>query len=91
MSQYILYLLIFVVNNRDQFLLNLEIHNTNTRHNSILCLCVANLHTYQRGVYYSGIMDFNSLPFNITKFSDNPRTFKSPLKNLDIEFLSFIR
>jgi hypothetical protein len=84
MSQYILSLLTVVVNNRYQFLMNLEIHNTNITHSSILRLRLTNLHTYQRGVYYAGIRAFNSLPFNITKLSDKPRTFKSTVKNFYI-------
>jgi hypothetical protein len=55
MSQYILSLLILVVNNRDQFLINSEIHNINTRHSSNLQLPSVNLDIYQMGVYYSGI------------------------------------
>jgi len=46
MSQYILFLLIFVVNKRDQFLINPEIHNINTRHSSNLHLSSANLDIY---------------------------------------------
>ena len=66
-SQYILSLLIFVVNN--QFLINSEIHNINTRHSSNLHLSSANLDIYQEGVYCSGSKVFNSLSFNIKKFS----------------------
>ena len=75
MSQYVLSLLIFVVNSRDQFLINSEIHNIITRHSSNLHLPLANLDIYQRGVYCSGIKIFNILPFNITNISDNPKTF----------------
>ena len=81
MSKYILSLLVLIVNNSDQFLMNSEIHNINTRHSSILHLCSANLDVYQKGVYHSGIKIFDSLPLNIKKFSDNLRTFKSALKN----------
>jgi len=81
MSQYTISLIIFVVNKRDQFLINSEIHNVNTRHSSKLHLPSAKLDIYQKGVYYSGIKIFNSLPLNIKKFSDNPRTFKSALKH----------
>jgi hypothetical protein len=70
MLQCILSLLIFVVNNRVQFLISPEIHNMNTRHNSSLHLPVANLDIYQKGVYYSGIKIFNSLHFNIKTFFD---------------------
>jgi hypothetical protein len=79
-SQYILSLLISVVNNRDKFLINSEINNTNTRHISNLHLPSANLDIYQTGVHYSGTKICNSLTFTIKKFSNNPRTFKSALK-----------
>jgi hypothetical protein len=67
MSQYILSLRIFLVNNRDQFLINSEIHNINIRHSYNLHLPSVNLDIYQMGVHYSDIKIFNSLPFNIKK------------------------
>jgi len=79
-SHYLLSLLIFVVNNRDQFLINSEIHNVNTRHGTNLHLTSANLDIYQKGVYCSGGMVFNSLSLNIKKFSHNLRSFKSTVK-----------
>jgi len=54
MSQYILSILKFLVN-RDQFLINSEIHNVNTRHSFNLHLALENLDIYQKGVYYLGI------------------------------------
>jgi len=41
-SQYMLSLLVFVVNNRDQFLINSEIHNINIRHISNRLLTLEN-------------------------------------------------
>jgi len=79
--QYMLSLLMLVVNNTDQFLINSEIHNINTRHSANLHLPSANLDIYQKRVYYPGINIFNNLPFNIKKFSDNLRTFQSALKH----------
>ena len=70
-SQYILSLLLFVVNNRHQFLIISEIRNINTRHSSNLHLPSANLHIYQKRFYYSRVKIFNIFPFNINKFSDN--------------------
>jgi len=58
MSQYILSLLIFVVNNRDTILIISEIHNINTRHISNFHLPSANLDIYQKGIHYSGIKIF---------------------------------
>jgi hypothetical protein len=46
-SQYILSLLIFGVNNKEQFLINSEIHNKNMRHSSNLHLHSANLDIYE--------------------------------------------
>jgi hypothetical protein len=76
-SQYIFPLLVFIVNNWDQFLINSDICNINTRHSSNHLLPLANLGIYQKGVYYSGIKIFNSCPINIKKFSVNPRIFKN--------------
>jgi len=61
-SQYILSLLLFIVNNKNHFHVNSEIHGFNTRQNSNLHQPQANLSMYQKGAYYSGINVFNSLP-----------------------------
>jgi len=76
MPQYVLSLLTFVSNNREQYFANSEIHNINTRHTSNLHLPRAHLNIYQKGVYYSGIKIFSSLPQDIKTYNDNPRTFK---------------
>ena len=52
MSQYVLSLLTFVPNNREQYFANSEINNINTRHNSNLHLPRAHLKIYQKGVYF---------------------------------------
>jgi hypothetical protein len=75
-SQYILSLLTFVSNNRKQYFANSEIHNINTRHTYDLHLPRTHLSIYQKGVYYSCIKIFNSLPRNIKTHTDNPKTFK---------------
>jgi len=80
MSQYIFSLLTFVSNNREQYFANSEIHNINTRHTSNLYLPRAHLNIYQKGVYYSSIKIFNSLPQNIKTYINNPRTFKKVVK-----------
>jgi hypothetical protein len=79
-SQYILSLLTFVSNNKEQYFANSEIHNINTRHTSDLHLPRIHLNIYQKGVYYSGIKIFNSLPRDIKAYTDNPRTFKKAVK-----------
>jgi hypothetical protein len=82
MSQYALSLLTFVSNNREQYFANCEIHNINTRHTSNLHLPRAHLNIYQKGVYYSGIKIFSSLPRDFKIYIDNQRTFKKAVKNL---------
>jgi hypothetical protein len=69
-----------VSNNKEQYFANSEIHNINTRHTSKLHLPRAHLNIYQKGVYYSGIKIFNSLPQDIKTHTDNPRTFKKAVK-----------
>ena len=81
MSQYILSLFIFVSNNREQYFANSEIHNINTRHTSDLHLPMAHLNIYQKGVYYSGIKIFNSLPWDIKTYIENTRTVKRAVTN----------
>jgi hypothetical protein len=70
MSQYILSLLTFVSSNREQYFANSEIHNINTRHTSTRHLPRAHLNIFQKGVYYSGIKIFNSLPRDIKTYTD---------------------
>jgi hypothetical protein len=62
--------LFVVYYNRDKFFIISEIHNTNTGHSSNIHLPLADLHIYQKRVYFSGIKIFNNLSFNINKFSD---------------------
>jgi hypothetical protein len=82
MSQYILSLITFVPNNREEHFANSEIHNINPRHTSNLHLTRAHLNIYQKGVYYSGVKIFNSLLQDIKTYTDNPRTFKKAVKKL---------
>ena len=81
MSQYILSLLTFVSNNREQYFENSEIHNINTRRTFNLNLLRVHLNIYQKGVYYSGIKIFNSLPWDIKTYTENPGTFKKAVRN----------
>jgi len=76
-SQYILSLLILVVDNKNLFYVNSEIHSINTRQNSNLHQPQANLTLYQKGAYYSGIKVFNNLSPNIRNLSCDAKRFKS--------------
>jgi hypothetical protein len=87
-SQYILSLLLFVINNRDYFMVNSEIHNISTRTKSNLHHPISNLSTYQKDTYYPGIKVFNSLPTQIKDLSQNIKEFESAVQNF-LHFYSF--
>jgi hypothetical protein len=87
MSQYVLPLLKFVLNNREQYYANFEIHNINTTHTKNLHLTRTHLSIYQKEVYYPGIKIYNSLPRNIKTHIDNPKTFKKAVNKFFIHKL----
>jgi hypothetical protein len=60
---------LFVTKNKDQFLFNSQVYKINTRKTSNLYLPTANLATYQKGVYYSGIKIYNHLKTAINNLS----------------------
>jgi len=91
MLQYILSLLTFVSNNREQYFANSEIHNINTSHTSNLHLPRAHLSIYEKGVYYSGIKIFISLPRDIKTYIDSPRTFQKAVKSFIHKILLLIK
>jgi hypothetical protein len=65
-----------VVENKYSFQTNNEYHNLDTRHRNNLYLPQANLTTYQKGAYYSGIKIFNNLPSEIKNVAGNSKNFK---------------
>jgi hypothetical protein len=75
--QYIFSLLLFAVNNNDQYKLNSEIRNINIMQNSSLYQPLSNLTMCQKGTYYFGIEIFNNL------HSDKKRIVSTMLNNLD--------
>jgi len=81
-SQYILPLLSFVVQNKDQFSNNVEIHNMNIRHNMYLHPPSLNLTLSEKGVHYSGIRLFNHLPVLVKQLAGDIKLFKPALRNL---------
>jgi hypothetical protein len=56
-------LLLFVINNMEQYMINSEVYHISTRQHSNLHLPLPNLTKYQKGVYYLGIKIFNVLPY----------------------------
>jgi len=79
-SQYIFSILLFVTKNKDQFLSNSQVHKINTRQTSDLYVPTANLATYQKGVYYSGIKIYNHLPTTFKDLSGDKNKFTLALK-----------
>jgi hypothetical protein len=80
-SQYIL-LALFIVNNKENFVINSDQHSIHTRSCNNYHVLQANLTTYQKGVYYSGVKMFNNLPNDIKKFSYNSNKFKIAARQL---------
>jgi hypothetical protein len=67
--QYIYSLLMFVVENKDLFKLNSDIHIIGTRHNNDFHLPSAQSKLFQKEVFYSGIKTYNHLPLTIKELS----------------------
>jgi hypothetical protein len=61
-SQYILSLMIFMINNLEHFTFNCAIHDQATRHRGNLHVLQSHLVLRQKGVRYMSINIFNSLP-----------------------------
>jgi hypothetical protein len=80
-SQYVLSLLLFVVNNRNYFIPNSAYHDSNTRHRNDLHLPQTTQAMYQKGVYYSDVKVFNSVPKTLKDISNKPSKFKIALKH----------
>jgi len=69
MSQYLLSLLMFVVQNINLFSTNIENHNIDTRQRNNLYLPQPNLTIYQKAAYYLGINSLIIYPWRLRKKS----------------------
>ena len=79
--QYILSLLMFLNENKNQFTVNSEIYHYTTRQQSNFHQSLANMTKYQKGISYLGVKVFNKLPLYIKEEFDNSKKFKQSLKN----------
>ena len=84
-TQYIFSTLMFVVKHEDIFIINVESHKINTRQKLDFHVPSVSLTKVQKGVYYSGITLFNSLPLNIKKVAHNINKFKHELRKFLME------
>jgi hypothetical protein len=79
-SQYVLFLVLFMIRNKNQFQVNSEIHQINTRQHANLHQPSVNATKYQKGVHCIGVKLFNMLPIYTKAESDNPKKFKAALQ-----------
>ena len=77
--QYILSLMLSIIDNPNNFRTGLEMHGLYTRRRNHLFTPVANLASVQKGITYSGIKIFNSLPNSILNHRNDRNTFKNEL------------
>ena len=86
-SQYILSLLLFMIRNKNQFQVNSEIHEINTRQHANLHQPSINATKYQKGVHCIGVKVFNMLPFYLKAEVDNPNILKQYYKNTYVKII----
>ena len=77
--QYILSLMLFIVDNQKIFLTNAYVHGLDTRNKNHLYLPIVSLSCVQKGGSYSGVKIFNSLPSNIQSHGCDRKRFKNKL------------
>jgi len=83
--QYILSLMLFIVDNKKDLLtytyvhMCTYVHSLDTRNKNHLYWPVVSLFCVQKGVSYSGVKIFNSLPSNIQSYSNDRKRFKNKL------------
>ena len=79
-SQYILSLMLFVIENQQDFLTSAYVHGFDTRNKNQLHLPSLSLSCVQKGVLYSGSKLFNNLPSNIMDYKGDRKKFKKEHK-----------
>ena len=71
--------MMFIVDNKKTFQINFSVHRLNTMNKNQLHLLIANLSCCRRGVSYSAMKIFNSLPNNVKNFGNDRLHFKTVL------------
>ena len=77
--QYILSLMLFLVDTEKDFPTNAYVHGLDTRNKNHLCLPIVSLSCVQSGVLYFRVKIFNSLPSNIKSHRNDRKGFKNRL------------
>jgi len=75
--QYILSLMLFIIDNPNNFQTGVEIHGLHTRNKNQLFIPIANLKSVQKGITYSGIKIHISLPSSILNLKNDRKQFKN--------------
>jgi hypothetical protein len=73
--------MLFVVKNRNEFTLNSEIYEINTRQQGNLHQSLPNFRKYQKGIYYIGTKVYNKLPLYIKNESKDLKKFEAIFTN----------
>jgi hypothetical protein len=71
--------MLFIIDNSNNFHTGSEIHGLHTRSKNHLFIPVANLTSVQKGITYSGIKIYNSLPISILNHRNDRKKFKNEL------------
>jgi len=72
-------LISFIIDNQNDFLTNAYVHSLHTRNKNHLYLPVVSLSYVQKGVPYSGVKIFNSLPSNVQSYRNERKRLKNKL------------
>jgi hypothetical protein len=75
-SQYIYSLLLYVINNKDVFNFNIDIHKYTTRFHGNLHVPIINITRFKKGASISGIKIYNHLPQSIKILANGENNFK---------------
>jgi hypothetical protein len=77
--EYMLSLLLFIVNSQEHFQTNSPVHSVNTRNKNQLHRTIANISCFQKSAFYAGIK-ISSLPSSDTSLIHKKEQFKVALK-----------
>jgi hypothetical protein len=75
----ILSLLVFVIDNQNNFCSGIEVHGLNIRRQNQLYLPIPNLSVFQKSTMFTGIRLFNRLPMTIQSLRKDRINFKNKL------------
>ena len=74
-----LFLMLYIVDNQKHFLTNAHVHSLDIRNKNHLYLPVVSLSCVQKGVSYSGVKVFNSLPSSKHSYRNDRKISKNKL------------